>query len=489
MYVLHVAFECAPIAKVGGLGDVLGALPKFLRRAGIDAAVLMPRFGDAQLQDDALRVIHEGAFTYRDRTLSYRLWQQDAEVLGFPVYLLEEPVHFGRPGVYQDPATGLDFPDQADRFFVFQRGVLAVLKEGVLRPDLLHLHDHHTALLAVWLREDPAYRELAELPIVFTVHNAEHQGRYDWQVWEEIGVPVARPEDLQHQGQLNVMKAGLLWADAVTTVSPGYARELQEREDIAAGLKEVFQRVAHKMRGILNGIDPDIWNPATDPLIFANYSVEDLSGKEKNKKALCESLGLRPDRPLLVFIGRLMQEKGVDLLVAGLEQLLTHQIDVSVVVLGMGMPAYQAALEALRCRIVRPGGFPRLVLRFEFNNTLAHQLYAAGDMLLMPSRVEPCGLNQMYAMTYGTVPIVHAVGGLRDTVEPWDPHTQQGTGFRFELFTSRAFHQAIRRALTVYHRPDQWRVLQRNGMQRNWSWERSAQEYLELYRTLVPVTP
>ncbi|SHK06635.1 glycogen synthase [Rhodothermus profundi] len=488
MYVLHVAFECAPIAKVGGLGDVLGALPKFLRRAGIEAAVLMPRFGDAQVKAEALQLVHEGTLTYRDRKLPYRLWLQEAEILGFPVYLLEEPMHFGRPGVYQDPRTGLDFPDQGDRFFVFQRGVLEVLKAGVLTPDLLHLHDHHTALLAVWLREDPLYQDWAEMPIVFTVHNAEHQGRYDWSVWEAIGVPVAHPEDLQHQGQLNALKAGLIWADAVTTVSPGYARELQERNDIAAGLQEVFQRVAPKMQGILNGIDPELWNPATDPLIFANYSVDDLSGKEKNKVALCKALGLRPDRPLLVFIGRLVQEKGIDLLVAGLEQLLTHQLDVSVVVLGTGRPAYQAALEDLRCRMVRPGGFPRLALRFEFNNTLAHQLYAAGDMLLMPSRVEPCGLNQMYAMTYGTVPIVHAVGGLRDTVEPWEPHAQQGTGFRFETFTPRAFHQAIRRALTVYYRPEQWRVLQRNGMRQDWSWSRSAQKYLELYRSLVPVT-
>ncbi|MDQ7040342.1 MAG: glycogen/starch synthase [Rhodothermus sp.] len=488
MYVLHIAFECAPIAKVGGLGDVLGALPKFLRRAGIDAAVLMPRFGDAQVKEEALQLVYEGTLRYRDQQLGYRLWLQAAEVLGFPVYLLEEPVYFGRPGVYQDPATGLDFPDQADRFFVFQRGVLDVLKAGVIAPDLLHLHDHHTALLPVWLREDPTCRELAELPIVFTVHNAEHQGRYDWQVWEEIGVPVAQPEALQHQGQLNALKAGLLWADAVTTVSPGYARELQERDDMAAGLQGVFQQVAPKMRGILNGIDPDIWNPATDPLIFANYSVDELAGKAANKAALCKAMGLRFDRPLLVFIGRLMREKGVELLVAGLEQLLMHQLDVSVVVLGTGMPAYQAALEDLRCRMVRPGGFPRLILRFEFNNTLAHQLYAAGDILLMPSRVEPCGLNQMYAMTYGTVPIVHAVGGLRDTVEPWDPHRQQGTGFRFETFTPRAFLQAIRRALTVYHRPEQWRMLQRNGMQQDWSWNRPTQEYLELYRSLVPVT-
>lgn len=487
MYVLHVAFECAPIAKVGGLGDVLGALPKFLRRTGIESAVVMPRFGDAQVAADALQLVYEGRLIYRGRPFPYRLWVQKPEVLGFPVYLLEEPVHFGRSGIYQDPATGLDFPDQADRYFVFQRGVLEVLKAGVIAPDLLHLHDHHAALLPVWLRADPTYRQLAEVPIVFTVHNAEHQGRYDWRVWEEIGVPLDEPEDLQHEGQLNAMKAGLIWADAVTTVSPSYVQELQERSDIAAGLQEVFQRVAPKMRGILNGIDPDIWNPATDPLIFAHYSVEDLQGKEKNKIALCRALGLRPDWPLLVFIGRLMQEKGVDLLVAGLEQLLTHPTEVLVVVLGTGMPAYQAALENLWSRVMRSDGFAQLVLRFEFNSTLAHQLYAAGDILLMPSRVEPCGLNQMYAMTYGTVPVVYAVGGLRDTVVPWDARTQQGTGFRFETFTPRAFYQAIRQALTVYHRPAQWRVLQRNGMQQDWSWNRSAQEYLELYRSLVSV--
>jgi starch synthase len=488
MDILHVAFECAPIAKVGGLGDVLGALPKFLNRQGVKSAVFMPRFGDAQVDSSSLQLVHEGTLQYRGRVLPYRLWQQAADVLGFPVYLWEEPVYFGRPGVYQDPATGLDFPDQGDRFFVFQRGLLAVLKAHVLKPDLLHLHDHHAALIPVWLRADPAYEEWATLPLVLTVHNAEHQGRYAWSIWKEIGVPVAQPEDLQQDGQLNALKAGMIWADVVTTVSPGYARELQERDDIAAGLRAVFQRVAFKMRGILNGIDPEVWNPATDPFIFVPYTAETLENKQQNKQALCRTLGLDPAQPLVIFIGRLMQEKGVDLLVRGLERFMPKHPDVSVVVLGTGMPEYQAALETLKQRLETSGVAQRLVLRFEFNNTLAHQLYAAADMLLMPSRVEPCGLNQLYAMTYGTVPIVHAVGGLRDTVTPWDPHTQTGTGFRFESFTPQAMRQALEQALATYRQPELWQQLQRNGMRQNWSWDRSAQEYIALYQSLIPVT-
>ncbi len=488
MDILHVAFECAPIAKVGGLGDVLGALPKFLNRRGVNSAVFMPRFGDAHVDPGSLTLVHEGRLRYRGRVLHYRLWQQAAHVLGFPVYLWEEPVHFGRPGIYQDPATGRDFPDQGDRFFVFQQGLLTILKAQVLKPDLLHLHDHHAALIPVWLREDPAYQDLATLPLVLTVHNAEHQGRYDWSIWKEIGVPVARPEDLQHHGQLNALKAGMLWADAVTTVSPGYARELQERDDMAAGLREVFQRVAFKMRGILNGIDPEVWNPATDPLLFAPYTAETLEGKQQNKQALCRALGLDPTQPLVIFIGRLMREKGIDLLVRGLERFLPRHPDVSVVVLGTGLPEYHAALETLKQRLENFDAVHRLVLRFEFNNTLAHQLYAAADILLMPSRVEPCGLNQLYAMTYGTVPVVHAVGGLRDTVMPWNPHTQTGTGFRFESFTPKAMLQALQQALLTYRQPKLWQQLQRNGMHQDWSWDRSAQEYIALYQSLIPVT-
>lgn len=487
MRVFHLAAECAPFVKVGGLGDVVGALPKALCEDGVRAAVVMPLYGGigGALAERVgpLTTLREDDVRYGGRSYRYAVHRSDAGEV--PLFLIDEPKHFGTSHVYVGP-DGEPLPHADTRFVLFQLCVLDWLEFGeTAPPDLLHLHDHHTGLLPALLHQHPAVRRLRGLPALFTVHSADHQGKAPWSVWERLGAWAESSGSLLVEDQLNMMKAALFWANHVTTVSPGYVKELMHDNETAKGLAETFRSIASRFTGILNGIDTAVWNPSTDRHLAETFSAEHPRARSKVKEALCEDLGLHPDRPLLAFVGRLVPEKGVDILPETIERVV-RKTEASVAVLGRGRPEHEAHLRGLTS-LLRVDGLleGRLSVTLAFDEALAHQLYGGADLFLMPSKTEPCGLGQLYAMRYGSVPLVHAVGGLRDTVTPWPE--QRATGFRFEGHHPEPFFKAVDEALEVFNeQPEAWRAMQRRGMTTDWGWGVSARQYAQLYRRLVP---
>lgn len=492
MHALHIAAECAPFAKVGGMADVVGALPGALAEHGVQSSVLMPLYGgpDGRLAQRAgdLDSVHTGVVFHHGEWFPFEVFLSKA-IEDVDLFLIHEPEHFGDDGVYFRASDNTWFERGDVRYLIFQLTVLDWLRSEntPLTPDtVLHLHDHHTGLIPVLLRYDSANAAIASTPTVFTVHSADHHGEFDWATWDRVFVEVPDWRALDHLGRVNSLKAGVGHADAVTTVSPSYADELLSGPEPSHGLDYVFELAKDRLAGILNGVDYSVWHPSADPLIPAMYSADDLTGKAETKRDVCVELGLDPERPLLVFIGRLTPEKGGAILAPGIEHIL-RQSDASVAVLGTGYAEFETAMRDLDRQLMADGLAGRLGVRLAFDNGLAHRLYAAGDALLMPSLSEPCGLNQMYAMAYGTPPVVHAVGGLRDTVTEWDGSA--GTGFRFDAFTSEAFAEAALRALAVYARPEAWRQLVQDAMSADFSWTRSAQQFVHIYEQIARPDP
>jgi starch synthase len=436
--------------------------------------VVSPRHGglDAAGAGFARR---DGAVRVRGEATS--LWVKKAEAT---FYLVEHERLFGsRRGLYGE--GGRDYGDNAERFAFLTRAALAIPGATRLRPRIVHLNDWQTGLgpylLAHEHADDPA---LAGARTVFTIHNLAYQGVFPKEVIPHLGLPWSafRPDALEFYDRLSFMKAALVGADALTTVSPTYAREILEPEG-GAGLDPVLRHRRDRLTGILNGIDAGEWDPATDPHLPARYSARSLAGKARCKAALQRELGLaeRPDVPLLTMVSRLAEQKGVDLVAAALPELLAR--DVQLAILGSGDPAYEQALAAAARE--RPG---RMAVRIGFDEALAHRLEAGGDAFLMPSRFEPCGLNQMYSLRYGTVPVVRAVGGLDDTVEDYDGWNR-GTGFKFRDYAPAALLLAVRRALDAHRDKKAWRGLVTRGMAQDFSWDRSAERYEALYEALA----
>ena len=479
--VLHVAAECAPFAKVGGLGDVVGALPAALGAEGVEASVVMPLYGgpDGAVAARAapLALVSAGTAHLGETPLPYRVWR--SETLGVPVFFVDEPVHFGDAGVYFRASDGLPFDHSAARFVAFQLAVLDWLGSGAAPAvDVLHLHDNHAALVPALLgHADAAVRDL---PTVFTVHSADHQGEMPRDLWDRLGLGLPGVEAfLTDRGRVNAMALAVALADVVTTVSPGYARELASDAAVAHGLASAFCAAGPRLVGVLNGIDTDVWNPATDAHLPHTYTAADFSGKKATKAAVCAELNLNAARPLVAFVGRLMPEKGIEVLLPGVDTLV-RTTAANVALLGTGDPEHEAEVRGLAGMLARDGLPNRLAVAVAFDERAAHRFYAAADVFAMPSRTEPCGLGQMYAMAYGTPPVVHAVGGLRDTVQAWDGAA--GTGFRFDAFTPEAFVAAVRAALAVHADAPAWRRLVANAMAADFSWAASAQAYAALYR-------
>ncbi len=475
MQILFLASEVAPWSKTGGLADVAGALPRALAARGHAVSIVAPRYGSVDPRrhgltrvDNAVRVRGEAAAIWVGK--------------GPPtVYLVEHEHHFGsRQGLYGDGVR--DYPDNAERFAWFTRAALALPAATGLRPRIVHANDWQTGLAPFLLRHehanDPA---LAGTRTVFTIHNLAYQGVFPKQVVPHLGLPwdVFRYEAMEFHDRLNFMKAALSFADVLTTVSPTYAKEILTH-DGGAGLDAVLRHRRADLHGILNGIDVAEWDPARDRHLPAHYSAEDLSGKAACKAALQSELGLpeRPDVPLVGMVSRLADQKGVDLVAAALPDLLAR--DVQIALLGSGDRRYEEAFA--RAASDRP---ERMAAQVGFSEPLAHRIEAGSDAFLMPSRFEPCGLNQMYSLRYGTVPVVRAVGGLEDTVEDYDGWNR-GTGFKFVPYTPHALLLAARRALDTWRDRRAWRGVVLRGMAQDFSWDRSAAGYEALYRTLVP---
>jgi starch synthase len=475
MEILFVSSEVTPWSKTGGLGDVGGALPRALAGRGHDVTVVSARYGGIEAgaqgferRDGALRVRGEPASVWIRR--------------GRPeVHLLEHERFFGsRRGLYGE--GGRDHGDNAERFAFLTRAALALPAATGKRIRVVHANDWQTGLAAFLLRHEHAHDPaLAGARTVFTIHNLAYQGVFPKQVVPFLGLPwdAFRYEAMEFHDQLNFMKAGLTFADALTTVSPTYAKEILTPEG-GEGLDPVLRQRRADLHGILNGIDVTGWDPARDAHLPAHYSSRDLSGKAVCKAALQRELGLpaRPDVPLLGMISRLVDQKGIDLVVAALPDLLAR--DVQLAVLGSGSHAYEDAFR--RAAADRPD---RLAARIGFDEALAHRIEGGADAFLMPSRYEPCGLNQMYSLRYGTLPVVRAVGGLEDTVEDFDGW-MRGTGFKFREYSPQALLLAVRRALDTYRDRRTWQALVLRGMAQDFSWDRSARSYEALYRSLVP---
>jgi starch synthase len=475
MEILFVASEVAPWSKTGGLGDVAGALPRALAARGHAVAVVTPRHGFIDPR--------EHGFARDERVLHVRGEATHVWVKGGPpaIYLLEHERLFGsRRSVYGE--GGRDYPDNAERFAYLARAALALPGALGLRPRVVHANDWQTGLVPWLLRHeherDPA---LAGARTVFTIHNLAYQGVFPKQVVPHLGLSwdAFRLEGMEFHDRLSFMKAGLVFADALTTVSPTYAREILTPQG-GVGLDPVLRQRRDRLHGILNGIDVSEWDPAADPHLPAHYTARSLAGKARCKAALQRELGLpvRADVPLIAMVSRLADQKGVDLVVAALGELLAR--DLQLALLGSGERAYEQALSAAAGN--RPD---RMAVRIGFDEPLAHRMEAGADAFLMPSRFEPCGLNQLYSLRYGTVPVVRAVGGLEDTIEDYDGW-RSGTGFKFRDYTPGALLLATRRAVDTFRDRRAWRGLVQRGMAQDFSWERSAASYEALYRSLAP---
>lgn len=474
MNILFVASEVAPFSKTGGLGDVAGALPAALAARGHAVKVVTPRYGSIDPSAHRLTRLRE---VVHARGEAGGLWR--GRLGGAEVLLVEHERWFGhRRGLYQE--HGRDYADNAQRFAFLCRAALEVPRALGFAPDVVHLHDWQTALGAWMLRhEHPQQGWAGHARSVYTIHNLAYQGVFPKELMPAVGLPweVFRYEAVEFYDQLNFMKAGIVFSDALTTVSPNYAQEILTPEH-GCSLDGLLRHRAGRLSGILNGIDDAVWDPAHDPYLAAPYDRADLAGKARCKQALQRELGLpvRSDVPVVAMVGRLAEQKGIDLVAAALHELL--HLDLQLVLLGSGRRDY----EDLFARTARE--LPsRLAVRIGFDEELAHRIEAGADAFLMPSRFEPCGLNQMYSLRYGTVPVVRAVGGLVDTVADFDG-VRSGTGFTFREYHPAAMVTALRRALDVYRDGRAWRGLQERGLALDFSWRASAGAYERLFARL-----
>jgi starch synthase len=484
--VLFVSSEVAPFAKTGGLGDVAAALPRALAAPGRehDVRIVMPMYGRIKGAETAELVIREVVLDLGGSRISFSVHAAVLPGTKVAVYLIRCPRLYGRHGIYTQDH------DEHLRFAVLSWAALVICQRLGFRPDIVHANDWQTSLMPLLLRTMFAWdRMFAETRTVLTIHNIGHQGSFDARVLGDLGLANAAHhlhQDQLREGRINFLLTGLLYAHAITTVSPTYAREVQ-RPDNGVGLDAFLRERSNVLFGILNGIDEDEWSPDRDPLIPHLFSADDLTGKELNKKALLAAAGLPyvHEVPVLAIVSRLAWQKGIELCFDVLPRLLARRA-VQLVVLGTGEPKYEQFFSGLSRR------FPRQVAYLStFSEPAAHLFEAGADMFLMPSRYEPCGLNQMYSLRYGTVPIVHRTGGLADTVSQFDKKTLRGNGFLFEHFDETGFRWAIGSALATWGSGDGrdralWRQLQANGMRARFGWKERVSAYERVYRMLAP---
>ncbi len=479
MRVLFVASEVVPFAKTGGLADVAGALPKALAKLGHDVRVVLPRYRAVDPVKFQLQLVMASLpVPVAGRTADAAIWRG---TLGpVPVFFVGHDGYYNRDTLYQTQDG--DYPDNAERFAFFSRAILEMTRAMDCIPDIFHCNDWQTGLIPTYLRTAfQGAREFQSAGVLFTVHNLGYQGLFGPEALAtaNLGRELFNPFGIEFYGKVNYLKAGLVFADLINTVSRKYSQEIQT-EEFGLGLEGVLRARAKDVHGILNGIDSEEWHPSRDAHIAAKFTQDDLAGKAACKADLQRAFDLpqRPDVPLLAVISRLTPQKGMDLVAEALDALL--DLDSQFVLLGTGDADLHQAFEQARA-----AHGSHIGLKLGFDVALSHKIEAGADMFLMPSRYEPCGLNQMYSLAYGTVPIVRATGGLDDTIQPFDPETRGGNGFKFSEATAEALLTTVRAAVAAYRQPDQWQRLVRNGMACDFSWDRSAKEYEALYQEIV----
>lgn len=470
MEILHVSAECYPVAKAGGLGDVVGALPKYQQDAGHQAKVVMPMYRTKFLMNNEWDVVHKGYTNIADYFFDYTIIKEKTNVLGFGLYLVDVNGLLDRDKIY-------GYDDDAQRFTAFQVCVVDWMSSWQFKPDVVHVHDYHAGLIPFMMQHCYRYNQLASIPTVLTIHNAQYQG---WMTWEQS--TLLPPYDEWKRGMLewgngiNPLASAIKCAAKVTTVSNSYLDELKYMSN---GLEALFEYEKGKCSGILNGIDTEVWNPESDKYIKHDYSVAIVEeGKAKNKAQLCETFGLDMNKPLFVFIGRLVGEKAADLLPGVIGDSFYYiGRRMNFLILGSGEPDVEAKLNGMTT--ISQGDYSCYI---GYNEGLSHLMYAGADFLLMPSRVEPCGLNQMYSMRYGTVPLVRNTGGLKDTVK--DILLPGGYGLLFDNASVGDVCNAVWRACELYSNKEKFAAARERMMQLDFSWESSVQQYLALYQSL-----
>jgi starch synthase len=474
MHIAIAASEGVPFSKTGGLADVVGALPRALAALGHQVSVYLPRYRQTKLAD-AATVVRSITIPFDDQYRFASIVTAGGQG-GVRFYFVDYTPYFDRDALYGTPAG--DYPDNAERFALFSRAVLEASKIlGV--PQIFHCHDWQSALIPVLLRtiyaEDPAFRDVGT---VFTIHNMGYQGLFPPETLPLLMLPwdLFTMSKMEFFGQVNFLKGALAYADYVTTVSRKYSQEIQTSE-YGFGLEGVLRDRAATVTGILNGVDYDEWSPQADKFIAAKYSPQDLSGKAKDKQDLITTFGItKADRklPVIGIVSRFAAQKGFDLIAQIMDRLAREEM--IVIALGTGDKSYEELFVRLNKQ------FPnKIAVKVAYDNALAHKIEAGADMFLMPSRYEPCGLNQIYSLKFGTVPIVRATGGLDDTIEPWDARSGKGTGFKFTEYNGESLLLTIKAALEAFRDQTSWQVLMRNGMSKDFSWNASAREYGKVF--------
>jgi starch synthase len=471
MEIIHVSAECYPVAKVGGLADVVGALPKYQNTSEHFVKVIMPYYKTKFVTENKWEIDFQSHAFLGGRYFNYTILKEKSNKLGFDLYLVEIFGLLDRENVYS-------YDDDTERFTAFQIAVLHWMKHWEHNPDIIHCHDHHTGLIPFMMKHCYAFRKLKEIPTVFTIHNAQYQG---WMSWEQsVYIPewdLNKRGLLDWNGSINPLATAVKTAWKVTTVSNSYLDELREN---ANGLETLFNKERKKCVGILNGIDTEVWNPESDTYLNIHFSSKAyIKGKLNNKQALCKQFNFNSKLPLIIFIGRLVGEKAADLLPESIYRILTSQPNkVNILILGSGNKKVENELKGLHNQFHK--NFHAVI---GYNEKLSHLMYAGADFLLMPSRVEPCGLNQMYALRYGTMPIVRRVGGLKDTVI--DIGEKNGFGICFNNASVDDIVYSLNRAINVFEQKEDFKKNQKIMMKIDNSWEKSAENYFNIYKSII----
>lgn len=479
MKIAMLSSEVVPFAKTGGLADVVGALPKFLSRAGAEVRVITPLYRETKKKNLPLRPVSQAiGIDWLGKNDRFTVFEHRED--GVTFLFVERDDYFDRDFLYGTPQG--DYPDNGERFAFFSKAALETLKSTGFRPDVVHAHDWQSAVTLAFLKfaydQDPFFAHTRSL---LTIHNLAYQGLFDPELLGLIGLPerLLSMEEMEFYGKISFLKAGILYATAVNTVSPRYSQEIQTPE-FGCRLDGLLRRRSASVHGILNGVDYAGWSPATDKFLARPFDPTYIDGKKECKKDVLQAFSLdagKDDAPLIGMVSRLAGQKGFDILCEALDGIF--ETGARLVILGTGEEVYHKALTAAREKYPRSFG-----LKIAFDEAVSHKIYAGCDMFLIPSRYEPCGLTQMYALKYGTIPIVRATGGLEDTVQEFNAAAMTGNGFKFSDYSAAALLGALRKAVSLYRLPVRWRALIQTAMSCDFSWDRSAREYIRLYQRL-----